>query len=202
MVTHRHQLEKTTLKKCVPLDERSQRVQQGQQIYVPTKIVMFSYVSVGLQMTVAPHTESELETCQILIHLLTQLSWKILWHFNRNSTSRNWKLLDYYFYDVVIPRDCCIWWKDDTSSSIKTYTCHRPVKQYDLPAAGDPYRNILCNLGRQTCVTGFLFKSRALLTEPSVVDWIVPWNQPKAIKPWMKARSGCCIVSCRVHVGA
>lgn len=138
MVTHRQQLEKTTLKKCVPLDERSQRVQQGQQIYVPTKIVMFSYVSVGLQMTVAPRTESELETCQILIHLLTQLSWKILWHFNRNSTSRNWKLLDYYFYDVVIPRDCCIWWKDDTSSSIKTYTCHRPVKQYDFPAAGDP----------------------------------------------------------------
>lgn len=47
---------------------------QGQHIYLPTKIVMFSQVSAGLQMTVAPQTESELETCHILIHLLIQLS--------------------------------------------------------------------------------------------------------------------------------
>lgn len=43
---------------------------QGQLIHVPTETATFPQVSTGLQMTVTPLTASELETCQILIHLI------------------------------------------------------------------------------------------------------------------------------------
>lgn len=151
-------------------------------------------------MTVAPRTESEFETCHILIHLLIQLTWKIFWHFNMNSTSRNKKPQDYLFLWCSNSKRLLYLMVGWYLKQYKNQNVLQTSKAVLSSSSWRSCRKTLCNLGRTTCVTWFLFKSRALWTESSAVDWI-PWNQPKAIKPRMKARSRACIVSCRALVG-